>query len=380
MSVRLMTPGPTAVLEDARLAMAAPIIHHRTEEFRAIVRECREGLKAFFRTADDVVILSSSGTGGMEAAFVNLLSPGDRVLVGTTGKFGDRWLEIARAYGIEAQAIRADLGYSLDPETIAAALAASRPRALLMTASETSVGVKNDVSAIMEVVRRTSPETLVAVDAITALGAFPFETGGWGVDAVIGSSQKALSLPPGLAFVGLSSRAREATRSARLARFYFDLPREFEKQASGDIGFTPAISLVIGLRASLRWFLDRSLERVWSETARRSAAVRAGLGALGIELVPRTTVSESVTAAWVPKGMDGVKLLKDLESASGIKIAGGQGDLKGKIFRIAHFGPLTDADTLDCLDGIETLLRKDGRSVAPRSAAGAAERAMAAPA
>lgn len=378
MTVRLMTPGPTAVLDEARDAMAAPIMHHRTEEFRAIVRECREGLKAYFRTRDDVVILTSSGTGGMEAALVNLLSPGDPILVGSTGKFGDRWAAIGKAYGLDVQSIRSEIGESLDPERVASALAASPPRALFVTASETSVGVKNDLRAIVEVTRRVSPETLVVADAITALGAFEFETGSWGLDAVVGSSQKALSLPPGLAFVCLSSRAREAARVARLPRFYFDLPRELEKQAGGDIGFTPAISLVVGLRAALRWFLGRSLERVWADAARRSAAVRAGLGAMGIGLVPRSHVSESVTAAWVPEGLDGVKLLEDLESSAGFKIAGGQGDLKGRIFRIAHFGPVTDADTLDCLTGIEDLLRRSGRSVAPRCAATAAERAMAA--
>src|SRR5436309_6621010 len=247
LNVRLMTPGPTAVLERAREAMSAPILHHRTEEFRALLRECREGLLDFFRTSDEVAILTASGTGAMEAAVVNLLSPGDRALVGSCGKFGDRWAEIARAYGIEVEYLKTATGESLDPEEITRCLKASRPKAIFVTASETSVGVKNDLEVLARASREASPETLLVTDAITALGAFRFETGAWGLDVVVGSSQKALSLPPGLAFVSLSARAREAASRSRLPRHYFDLPREIGKQAVGDIGFTPAITLVVGL-------------------------------------------------------------------------------------------------------------------------------------
>ena len=376
MNVKLMTPGPTALLEEARLAMAAPIMHHRTEEFRAIVRECREGLRGFFRTRDDVAILTSSGSGGMEAAVVNLLSPGDKALVASCGKFGERWADIAKAYGIETEHIKTETGDAVDPARIADRLKASRPRALFVTASETSVGVKNDLEVLTRMARDASPDTLVVADAITALGAFRFETGDWGVDAAVCGSQKALSLPPGLAFVSLSARAREVAARSRLPRHYFDLPREFKKQSEGDIGFTPAITLVVGLRASLAHFLGRTLERVWADAARRAAATRAGLGAIGVALVPRMGVSESVTAAWVPEGVDGQKLLKDLQASTGIKIAGGQGELKGRIIRISHFGPVTDEDTLACLAGIEDLLRRAGRSVAGGSAATAAENAI----
>lgn len=374
--VKLMTPGPTAVLEEARVAMAAPIMHHRTEEFRSIVRECREGLRAFFRTDDDVAILTASGSGGMEAALVNLLSPGDKVLVASCGKFGERWADLAKAYGIDAEHVKTAVGDSLDTAAIADRLRATRPRALFVTASETSVGVKNDVETLTRAARESSPDTLVVADAITAVGAFRFESGAWGIDAVVCGSQKALSLPPGLAFVSLSARAREAAGRSRLPRHYFDLPRELKKQADGDIGFTPAITLVVGLRASLAHFRARGMEKVWADAARRAAATRAGLDALGIALVPRTAVSESVTAAWVPEGIDGQKLLKDLQTTAGIKIAGGQGDLKGKIIRISHFGPVTDEDTVGCLAGIEELLRRAGRQVAKGAAAAAAESAM----
>jgi aspartate aminotransferase-like enzyme len=374
--VKLMTPGPTALLEEARVAMSAPIMHHRTEEFRAIVRECREGLKAFYRTPDDVVILTASGSGGMEAALVNLLSPGDKVLVASCGKFGERWADLAKAYGIEAEHLKSAVGDSIDPARIGERLRATRPRALFVTASETSVGVKNDVEAIVRAAKDASPETLVVADAITAIGAFRFETGAWGLDAVVCGSQKALSLPPGLAFVSLSPRAREAAARSRLPRHYFDLPRELKKQADGDIGFTPAITLVVGLRASLAHFLRQGMEGVWADAARRAAATRAGLEAMGIVRVPRTAVSESVTAAWVPEGIDGQKLLKDLQAGAGIKIAGGQGDLKGRIFRISHFGPVTDEDTVACLSGIEDLMRRAGRSVTQGAAAAAAEGAM----
>ena len=377
MNVKLMTPGPTELLEDARIAMSRPIIHHRTEEFRAIVKDCRAGLKSYFRTSQDVVILTASGTGGMEASFVNLLSPGDKVLVGSCGKFGDRWTDLARAYGVEAEVMRTPTGEALDPEAVARRLRELGPKAFFLTANETSVAVRNDLPALMKAVASSSPETLVVTDAITAVGAFPYESEAWGIDVVVGSSQKALSLPPGLAFVTMSPRARQAMTSGRLPKFYFDLPRELDKQAGGDIGFTPAITLVVGLQAALAYFLGRTLESVWAETSRRAQATRAGLQALGVGLVAKgAAVSDAVTAGYVPQGLDGAKLLKDLEAVHRIKIAGGQNELKGKIFRISHFGPVTDADTLACLAGLEDLLHKAGKAGATQVAAAAAQRAL----
>jgi aspartate aminotransferase-like enzyme len=377
-NARLMTPGPVALLDEARQAMAAPIIHHRTEEFRALVRECREGLREFFRTGDDVAILTGSGTGGMEAAVVNLLSPGDRVLVGTCGKFGDRWAEIASAYGIEAEVVRTATGDGLDADEIARRLAALRPAAFFLTASETSVGVKNDLEMLAAAARRASPDTLIVVDAITALGAFRFETRAWGIDAAVCASQKALSLPPGLAFVSMSPRAREAAAKAKLPRFYFDILHEIDKQSSGDTAFTPAITLVVGLAAALAVFRRKTMETVWRETARRAEGTRAAFAALGLDLVPKRAYSESVTAAWSPAGTDGARLVRDLAVVHGIKIAGGQGDLAGRILRVAHFGPLTDEDTLDCVSGIEDLLLRAGRSIDRGAARAAARRAMSA--
>jgi aspartate aminotransferase-like enzyme len=365
-SVRLMTPGPTAVLPAAQAAMSRPIIHHRTEPFRAIVRECGEGLRRYFRTEDPVVILACSGTGGMEAVVANLLAPGDKVLVGSCGKFGDRWAELARAYGADVEILKTETGDALDPDEIGRRLAASRPKALFITAHETSVGVKNDVEAIVRMARERSAGTLVAADAITAIGAFPFETAAWGLDAVVCGSQKALSLPPGLAFVCLSSRALETARRGALPRYYFNLPREIDKQASGEVGFTPAISLVIGLQASLRHFHGIGMEQVWRETAARATLAREGLLAAGVRLVPKNSVSESVTAAWAPPGIDGARFLKDLEAKTGIKIAGGQGELKGKIFRISHFGPVTEKDTRDVLSGIAALIGGNGGGAAAR--------------
>lgn len=378
MRLRLMTPGPTALLEQARLAMSGPIVHHRTEEFRAVVRECREGLRAFFRTQGDVAILTMSGTGGMESVVVNLLSPGDRVLVGSCGKFGDRWADIATAYQIDVDRLRTATGESLDPDAVASRLRERRPRVFFLTASETSVGVKNDLERLAKIAREVSPETLIACDAITALGAFRFESEAWGIDAVVCGSQKALSLPPGLAFVYLSARAREAARASRLPKYYGNLLRELDKQAAGETAFTPAITLVVGLAASLRRFREMTMEVAWQDAARRSAMTRAGLAALGIGLVPKGGASESVTAAWVPPGLDGEQLLKDLAASHGIKIAGGQGELKGKIFRIAHFGPLEDTDMLDCLTGIESVLARSAGSHRDGAAASAAEAAASA--
>jgi aspartate aminotransferase-like enzyme len=312
----------------------------------------------------------------MEAAFVNLLSPGERVLVAACGKFGERWTAIARAYGIECDALRSQTGDGVDAGALSAKLSAQRPKALFVTASETSVGVKTDLEEIVRLTKEASPDTLVVTDAITALGAFRFETGAWGVDAVVGSSQKALSLPPGLAFVSLSQRARAAAAKAKLPKFYFDLLKELDKQAAGDMAFTPAITLVIGLRAALKHFLGRGLEQVWSDVARRSRAARAGLVAMGVSSVPKSAWSESVTAGWVPDGIDGLKLLKDLQTIHGIKIAGGQNELKGKIFRISHFGPVSESDTLDCLAGLEDLLGRAGRAAAAPGARRAAESAL----
>ncbi len=377
MSVRLMTPGPTAILDEAQKAMAQPILHHRTEPFRAIVRECRDGLKKLYRTRRRRPDPRRFGhRAGWRRPSSTSSRPGTSALVGSCGKFGDRWANIAKAYGIEAELYRTETGRALDRGR-ACAQAREDPPEGAVRHRERDVGRREERPRGARDDRQVaSPETLVVADAITAVGAFRFETGAWGLDAVVCGSQKALSLPPGLAFISLSARAREAVKTARLPRFYFDLGRELGKQTSGDTGFTPAISLIVGLRASLGHLLGPGSKPSGAKTARRAACARAGLGALGVALVPKDGISESVTAAWVPEGIDGAKFLKDLEALTGIKIAGGQDELKGKIFRISHFGPVTAEATIEVLAGIEELLARAGRPLERGAAAAAARSAL----
>jgi aspartate aminotransferase-like enzyme len=332
--------------------MARPIIHHRTSEYRAIFQEVREGLKYLFKTSNEVLLFTSSGTGAMEGAVTNTLSPGDKAIVVRGGKFGERWQEICAAYGVETICIDVEWGKAVDPEEIAKALDANPDaRAVLIQASETSTGVKHPVERIGEIVK-AFPGTILIVDAITGLGVFDIRTDEWGLDIVVAGSQKALMLPPGLSFASVSSKAWGFVESARLPKFYFDFKKELASAQKNENAFTPAVSLVVGLRDVLRRMKEEGLERIFERNARMARATREAVKALGLELLAPESPSEAVTAVKAPQGVDAGKITNHMWERYGVRVAGGQGHLKGKIFRIAHMGFM---DTFDIIIGIASL-------------------------
>lgn len=354
----LFAPGPTPVPPEALLEMARPIPHHRAPEFEALMAEVRDGLKSLFQTTEEVLILAASGTGGMEAAVVNTLSPGDRVLVIRGGKFGERWGEICQAYGIDFTAIDVPYGKAVDPALIAAALAKDPAiAAVFSTHSETSTGVLHDVQAIAQIVRKTP--TLLVVDAITSVGVVDLPMDAWGVDVVIAGSQKALMLPPGLAMVGISRKAWTTVEKSRLPKYYFDLAAERKNLLKNQSHFTPAISLVVGLRETLRMIHAEGLHNVFRRHDRLAAAMRAGITALGLELFAERP-SPAVTAVKVPPGVDGGAIVKTLRVKHRVTIAGGQGSMKGKIFRLATLGYADASDVVVALSTLELTLAELG--------------------
>ncbi len=359
----LLAPGPTPVPSRVLEAMARPLRHHRTKDFEALFEEVRSGLSWLYQSEGDVIMLAASGSGGMEASAANLLSPGDSALVVEGGKFGERWVEICRAYGFQTDVISVEWGRSVDLGEVESRLKASGHRAVFVQASETSTGAKHDVRQLAEVVRRTSPETLVVVDAITALGVYDLRPEEWGLDAVITGSQKALMLPPGLAFVWLSERAWAAAEKARSPRYYFDLRIERKSQAKNTTAWTPAISLVEGLRVALEMMRGEGLENIFARHARLSGGTRAALRALGLDIFPRDLLSESVSAVSVPDGIDGKAIPRLMQDEQGITIAGGQAHLGGKIFRIGHMGYVDESDMLAAIGGLERVLSSLGHKL-----------------
>jgi aspartate aminotransferase-like enzyme len=347
---RLLAPGPTPVPPEVLLAMAEPVIHHRTPEFEALFGETRRRLQWLFQTEQDVLILAASGTGAMEGAVVNTCSPGDRVLVIRGGKFGERWAEICQAFGLTVVPLEIPYGHAVDPADVAVLLRHD-PRivAVFATHSETSTGVLHDLEALAGIVKQTP--ALLVVDAITSLGVVDLPMDAWGVDVVVGASQKALMLPPGLAFAALSERAWAAAERARLPRYYFNFATERKAQAKNQAAWTPAVSLVAGLKASLGLLQAEGLPAIFARHERLARATRAGVAALGLTLFAERP-SPAVTAVKAPDGIDGDAIVRTLRDRHGISIAGGQGSMAGKIFRIATLGY---ADPYDVLTGIAAL-------------------------
>jgi aspartate aminotransferase-like enzyme len=357
----LFAPGPTPVPPEALLSMALPILHHRTPEYEALFAEVREGLKGLFQTAEEVLLFAASGTGGMEAAVVNILSPGDRALVIRGGKFGERWGEICQAYGIDGVPIDVPYGKAVNPALVAAALERDpQIAAVFSTHSETSTGVLHDIEAVARIVRKTP--ALLVVDAITSLGVVDLPVDAWGLDVVVAGSQKALMLPPGLTLVGVSRKAWAAVERARLPRYYFDFAAERTHLLKNQSRFTPAISLVVGLQQTLRMIRTEGLANIVRRHARLAAAMRAGVTALGLELFAEPP-SPAVTAVHVPKGIDGGAIVKTLRAKHGVIIAGGQGSLKGKIFRLATMGYADASDVVVALSALELTLAELGYPV-----------------
>ncbi|MDZ7261386.1 MAG: alanine--glyoxylate aminotransferase family protein [candidate division KSB1 bacterium] len=364
MKQRLFTPGPTPVPESVVQRMTEPIIHHRSQEFSQVFQEVTEGLKYLFQTAQEVLTLTTSGTGGMEAAVVNLLSSGETALVVEGGKFGQRWSEICRAYGVQVEPIMVPWGEAVTPQEVVTRLKRlSKVRAVFLTHSETSTGVATDIEEVARVVREHS-DALIVVDGISAVGALPMKMDAWGLDLVVSASQKGLMLPPGLAFVAVGSRAWNQVKKANLPRYYLCFQKARDALARGTTAFTPAISLILGLQQALRMIQKRGLEQLWRDHQIMAEAIRKGITALGLELFAKSP-SNALTAVRLPQGLDGKVLLSRLKEDFGITIAGGQGPLKGKIFRIGHVGYFDPLDAIAILSALETTLKKLGWNFEP---------------
>jgi aspartate aminotransferase-like enzyme len=359
----LMAPGPTPVAPDTLLAMAEPIIHHRSPQFSAILAEVEEGLKFIFQTKNEVLILVASGTGAMEGAVTNFLSPGDKALVVRGGKFGERWEEICTAYGVKALTIDVEWGRSIQPEAIEKVLNTEKDiKAVYIQAHETSTGVKHPVEAIGKLVHRF-PGTILVVDAISALGVYDIKTDDWHVDLLVSGSQKALMLPPGLAFASVSEKAWALNKTATLPRYYFDFAKERKALAKNTGAYTSAVSLIIGLQQVLRQIRALGLEALFAKNKRLSEATKAGIKALGLNFYAVEHPSEALTAILAPEGINGQDVVKVMREKYGVTIAGGQAQAKGKIFRISHMGYVNEFDVIVALSALELALKDLGYPV-----------------
>jgi aspartate aminotransferase-like enzyme len=340
--------------------MARPIIHHRTPQFQAALKEAGEGLRYVFQTSGDVFILTSSGSGAMEAAVANLLSPGDTALCVQAGKFGERWTELCRAYGVKPEVIDVEWGKAVDPQEIRSKLQAlsSKHKAVFTTLCETSTGVVTDIEAIGRIVKETG--AVLVVDAISGLGAIDLKTDAWNCDVVVSGSQKGLMLPPGLAFISASAKAWDKINAAKCPRYYFDLRQAKKAWANTDTPFTPAITLVIALNEALKLMKQDGLANIFSRHKNMADAVRAAVRALGLELFAPDAASDVVTAVKVPVGIDGEKLVKTMRDTYAVTIAGGQAELKGKVFRIAHIGFIEEFDIIAGISCLEKVLCQMG--------------------
>ncbi len=368
----LLTPGPTPVPAEAALKEALPIIHHRTSAFGKIFEEVSDGLKYVFQTKNDVLIFASSGTGAMEGSIVNLLSPGDKIIVSDTGKFGERWWKIAKAYGIEYVLIKEKDGYPADIEKIKKSLKDnSGVKAVYTTLTETSTGVVNDIKAIGEVVANS--KAVLIVDGISGLGAQEMRSDDWKIDIVVTGSQKGLMIPPGLAFASVSEKAWKLAEIAKLPKFYFDWKTARKSIADKETPYTPAISLIVALSESLKIIRDEGMENIWKRHQLLADATRAGVKAIGLELFSKTPCN-AVTAVSVPEGLTGSAIYKKMRDDFGVNIAAGQGELKDKIFRIAHLGYMEKFDIIIALSALEMTLQQLGYKLELGKAVSAAEK------
>jgi aspartate aminotransferase-like enzyme len=351
----LLTPGPTPLPPQVLEAMSRPIIHHRTPQFQAVLKEAAEGLKYVYQTKGDVFILASSGTGAMEAAVVNLLSCGDTAITIQGGKFGERWTEICKNYGITPEIIDVEWGKAVDPAEIEKRLKINpKIKAVFTTLCETSTGVVNDIAAIGRLVKDT--RTALVVDAISGLGAIDLQTDAWSCDVVVSGSQKGLMLPPGLSFISVSPKAWNLIESSESPKYYFDLKAAKKAWDATDTPFTPAITLIIALCEALKMIRQDGLESIFLRHKKMADATRAAVKALGLELFAPNCASDVVTAVKVPAGIEGEKLVKTMRDTYGVTIAGGQSELKGKIFRIAHIGYIEEFDIIAGISCLEKVL------------------------
>ena len=354
----LLTPGPTPLPPQVREALGRPIIHHRTSPYRALFKRALQGMQAALQTSQPVYCLTSSGTGAMEAAVVNLLSPGDQAVVVLGGKFAERWQSLCKAYGIAVAPIQVAYGDAVNPQAVADALKGHpKAKAVFTTLCETSTGVVNDIQAIAAITRAS--QAVLVVDAISGLLADECRTDDWGVDVVVTGSQKGLMLPPGLAFISVNARAWVLVDQAKCPRFYTDLRLYKKSLADDDTPFTSAVSTVVALDEALKLILQQGVPQMIQRCALMARATRAAASALGLPLFSKRP-SNGVTAITVPAGVDGKQLTKVMYDRSRVMVAGGQGDMAGKIFRFAHMGFISPEDVLAGVEALEGALAELG--------------------
>ncbi len=359
----LMTPGPTPVAPETQLAMAQPILHHRSPQFMEILAKVREDLKYLFQTEQEVLMFAATGTGAMEGAVANTLSPGDTALVVDGGKFGERWAELCEVYGITVDRITVEWGRAVKPEEVEQRLKANPAiKAVFVQANETSTAVQHPVKELAEITRAL-PGTILVVDAISALGGYPLPMDEWGLDVVVAGSQKAMMLPPGLAFAALSPKAWEFVKTSRCPKYYFDFAKQLKSQQKNQTAFTSAVTLTMGLQQVLTWIREQGLEKIFARNRKLSRAAKAAVQAMGLTLYSKDNPSDVLTAVEAPPGVDGQKVVAKLRER-GIWIAGGQAQAKGKIFRIAHMGFIDELDLLGTIGALESVLNELGYQVA----------------
>lgn len=360
---RLYTPGPTPLLPDAQFAMAAADLHHRTPEFRALYKKVIEQLKVFIGTNNDVVVLASSGTGAMEAAVSNLTDPGDEVLVLTAGKFGERWTSLAKAFGCHAKVISAPYGQTFTLDSVRSQLT-PQTRVVFMQATETSTGTRHDVAEIRSLLQGS--EALLVVDAITGLGTTALDPDAAGIDIIIGGSQKALMIPPGLAYLAVSERAWKRMETAKQPRYYFDLQKERKSAAKGESAYTPAVALIAAMGAALDYLTSQGegdlvtgRNKLIANAELCAECTRAGVEALGLDLFS-SAPSAAVTSVKAPAGISATDIVKRFKAEFGGILSDGQGEMKGQLFRIAHIGYLDYLDCIAVIAGLEQVLTRLG--------------------
>ncbi len=371
---RLMSPGPTPIPPEVSAAGALPIIHHRTPEFGEVFTRVNENLKRVFLTENDIFTYAASGTGAFEGAIQNLFSPGDRILVVNSGNFGGRWVKMGRAFGLEVTELKYDWGRKADNDEVAEALAADPEiKAAICVLSETSTGTVNDIEGFA----KAAENVVSIVDAVSGLGACELRTDEWGVDVVVAGSQKALMSPPGLGFVSVSDRAMRLHEQSTMPRYYFDFTaaRKAYVKDPPQTAWTPAVSVIIQLDVALRQILDEGIENVFERHVLLGRAAREGVKGMGLQLFgPDEDLNSAVTAAWVPDGVDGKSLVRLMFREHGIQIAGGQGEMSGKIFRIGHCGYFDAYDIIATIAAAELSLESLDYPVELGQGVGAAQR------
>lgn len=374
----LMIPGPTPIPEAVMSAMADQMVNHRGPEFKEMLNFTVEEIKKIFQTKNDLLIMTVSGTGVMEAAIANTLSPGDKILILVIGSFGERFVKIATAYGLNVETLQFELGKAADPKLVEEKLAADKNKeikAVLFQQNETSTGVINDVEALARVIKKHG--ALIIVDAVSGMAVADLKTDDWGLDVVAAGSQKAFMVPPGLGFISVSEKAWKAAETAKCPNFYLSFKQAKDFAAKGETPWTPAVSIIYGLRASLKIIKAEGLENMFQRHKMLRDAIRAGIKAIGLKLLADDAVaSPAVTAIFPPDGVEADNFRKMVREKFGVVLAGGQGKLKGKIFRVGHLGYADKMDAIIALSAIEMVLKELGQPVQLGKGVAAAEEVL----